>query len=114
MLPLCGEPRTAFCYVRPALVEEFERYCLEVLGGKLDLIRSRELVEKGLFGLGEPHPRLDERIGDYTLLIRGNGVIRDWVPPEKLHLQLGVHGGLSPAELLVPLCVFQVNAGAPR
>jgi hypothetical protein len=113
-LPLCGEPRTAFCYVRPALVEELERYCLEVLGDKLDLIRSRELIERGLFGLGEPHPRLEERIGDYTLLMRGNRVIRDWLPREKPHLQVGVHGGLSPAELQVPLCVFQANSGTPR
>jgi hypothetical protein len=113
-LPLCGEPRAAFCYVRPALVEQFELYCLEVLGDKLEMIQSRELIERELFGLGEPHPRLEERIGDYTLLMGGYRVVRDWLPWEKTHLQVGVHGGLSPAELQVPLCVFQANSGTPR
>ena len=108
LLPLCGEPRAPFCYVRPARVAQFERYCREVLGNSFDLIPSPELIEKGLFGLGEPHPRLEERIGDFTLLMRGNLVIREWLPHEKRCTQVGVHGGLSNAELQVPLCVFHV------
>lgn len=105
-LPLCGEPRAAFCYVRPGRVEAFERYCREVLGDKLDLVPSQQLVERGLFGLGEPHPRLEERIGDFSLLMRGNQVIREWLPGEKHYAQVGVHGGLTATELGVPLCVF--------
>lgn len=105
-LPLCGEPRAAFCYVRPGRVEQFERYCREVLGDKLDLVPSEDLVARGLFGLGDPHPRLEERIGDYTLLMRDNNVIREWLPGEKHYTQIGVHGGLSATELKVPLCVF--------
>ena len=105
-LPLCGEPRAAFCYVRPGRVEQFERYCREVLGDKLDLVPSEDLIARGLFGLGDSHPRLEERIGDYTLLMRNNYVIRDWLPGEKHYTQIGVHGGLSATELEVPLCVF--------
>jgi hypothetical protein len=105
-LPLCGEPRAAFCYVRPGRVAHFERYCVEALGDKLDLIPSAELIEQGFFGSGEPHPRLEERIGDYTLLMRENFVIREWLRHEKRFPQIGVHGGLSAAELEVPLCVF--------
>lgn len=107
-LPLCGEPRAAFCYVRPGRVAAFERYCCDVLGDKLELIPSPELIEKGLFGLGKPHPRLAERIGDYTLLMKGNNVIREWLPSERRYPQVGVHGGLSATELEVPLCVLHV------
>jgi hypothetical protein len=107
VLPLCGEPRAAFCYVRPGKVETFERYCREELGDKLELVPSQELVEKGLFGLGTPHPRLEERIGDYALLMRGSHVIREWLQNETRYPQVGVHGGLSETELLVPLCVFR-------
>lgn len=105
-LPLCGEPRAAFCYVRPGRAQQFERYCREMLSDKLDLVRSQELIDQGLFGLGDPHPRLEERIGDYTLLMRDNNVIREWLPCEKHYVQIGVHGGLSTTELKVPLCVF--------
>jgi hypothetical protein len=107
VLPLCGEPRAAFCYVRPDRVGEFERYCEDVMSDRLDLWRSEELVARGLFGIGEPNPRLCERIGDYVLLMRGAHVIRDALPFEKTHIQIGVHGGLSDAELRVPLCLFR-------
>jgi hypothetical protein len=108
LLPLCGEPRAAFCYVRPDKVETFEHYCRDQLGDRLDLWRSRDLIEKGLFGTGEPHPRLHERVGDYCLLARGNHVIQDSLPFEKPHTQIGVHGGLSDAELMVPLSLFRL------
>ncbi|MGA7982141.1 MAG: alkaline phosphatase family protein [Chromatiaceae bacterium] len=107
VLPLCGEPRAAFCYVRPDSVGEFEHYCRDVLSDRLDLWRSSDLVERGLFGIGAPHPRLHERIGDYCLLMRDNYVVRDSLPFEKHHSQIGVHGGLSDAELKVPLCLFR-------
>jgi hypothetical protein len=106
-LPLCGEPRAAFCYVRPRRLDKFERYCREHLDDKLELFPSPALIEKGLFGRGEPNPRLEERVGDYCLLMRGNRVIRDWLPSERPFTHIGAHGGLSSAELRVPLCVLQ-------
>jgi hypothetical protein len=107
VLPLCGEPRAAYCYVRPDRVDELEAYCREALGDKLELWRSRELIERGLFGLGTPNPCLAERVGDYTLLMRERFVIRDRIPGEKPYTQIGVHGGLSRQELEVPLCVLR-------
>ncbi len=103
-LPLCGEPRAAFCYLHPDRADRFEHYCQEVLAERFQLHRSRDLLEAGLFGLGEPNPRLAERIGDYTLIARGNNVIRERLPFEEPFKQIGVHGGLSSAELMVPLC----------
>ncbi|MCG6940394.1 MAG: alkaline phosphatase family protein [Thiohalocapsa sp.] len=107
-LPLCGEPRAAFCYVRADRVERFTAYCRDVLGERFDLHRSQDLLDAGLFGTGAPHPRLAERIGDYTLLARGRAVIHDQLPTEKGFRQIGVHGGLSPEELYVPLSLARV------
>ena len=103
-LPLCGEPRAAFCYLRPGHVQYFEDYCRQVLSGHALLRPSQELIRLGLLGLGEPHPRLEERVGDYTLLMTGESVIRDRLPGERALVQIGVHGGLSETELYVPLC----------
>ena len=105
-LPLCGEPRAAFCYLRPRRVNTFVDYCQEVLGDRVSLHPSGELVEQGLFGHGAPDPRLEERTGDFTLLMRGAWVIRDRLPSEKAYTQIGVHGGLSATELQVPLCLI--------
>jgi hypothetical protein len=103
-LPLCGEPRAALCYLRPRRVQAFEDYCQNLLGGHALLRPSQDLIQQGLFGQGEPHPWLEERVGDYTLLMTGRSVIRDHLASEKSLVQIGVHGGLSDTELLVPLC----------
>jgi hypothetical protein len=108
LLPLCGEPRAAFCYVRADRARVFEDECRQVLGDRVDLLPSRQLVEDGLFGFGAHHPRFMDRVGDYCLLPRGNRVVRDCLPSETPHAQIGVHGGLSASELMVPLCVLQV------
>jgi hypothetical protein len=104
-LPLCGEPRAAFCYVRPDRVDTFTHYCRDVLGERFDLYPSHELLEAGLFGNGTPHPRLAQRIGDYTLIARGANLIREQLPTEGELQQIGVHGGLSDDEVYVPLCL---------
>jgi hypothetical protein len=104
-LPLCGEPRAAFCYVRAGMTDPFERYVTDALSERFELYRSSDIVD--WLGPGDSHPRLAERIGDYTLLARGNNVIRDQLPFEDPAHQVGVHGGLSTAELMVPLCLIQ-------
>ncbi|AGA91671.1 putative AP superfamily protein [Thioflavicoccus mobilis 8321] len=106
-LPLCGEPRTAYCYLRPGRVEQFIDSCRERLGERALIRPSSDLIAAGLFGRGAPHPRLAERVGDYALLMRGTAVIRDRLPFEEAHRMVGVHGGLSAGELRVPLCLLR-------
>ena len=105
VLPLCGEPRVAYCYVHPERAQAFERYVRHALAPYAELWPSRELVARNFFGLGMKHPRLHERIGDYTLIMKDNYVIKDWLLAEARYSQVGVHGGLSEQELYVPLIV---------
>jgi len=108
LLPLCGERRAAYCYVRPDKRAQFEHYVQTVLAQDVEVIPSAELIERGYFGLGPPHPRLRERVGDYTLVMRGHAVIKDWLFGERHYTQIGVHGGVSAAEMQVPLAVVTV------
>lgn len=105
-LPLCGEPRAAFCYLRPGRVETFIDYCRTQFAGRMEVIPSQDLIDRGLFGLGTPNPRLAERVGDLTLLMLGNNVINERLPSETPRVQVGAHGGLSRTEMLVPLCLL--------
>lgn len=107
VLPLCGERRAAYCYVHPHKREQFERYVRDELAGCAALFESAQLVAHGYFGPGEPHPRLCERIGHYTLMMKHNYVIKDWLPNERRYTQIGVHGGVSMQEMVVPLIVAQ-------
>ncbi|MEA1049930.1 alkaline phosphatase family protein [Lamprobacter modestohalophilus] len=105
-IPLCGEPRAAYCYVRLDQGARFEHLCVDHLGQDFELFRSTDLIDQGLFGLGQPHPHLQERVGDYCLIARDRAVLHQALIGEKPFQQIGVHGGLSSAELMVPLCRF--------
>ncbi len=105
-LPLCGEPRTAFCYVRAHRREAFEAYVREHLDHACECHSSEQLIEAGYFGLGAPHPELHSRCGDYTLLMKQNYVIKDRLVTEKPFHQIGIHGGLSRSEMQVPLIAY--------
>ena len=109
-LPLCGESRAAYCYVRPEKCERFKSYVETHLAGKAVLFESETLIKENYFGLGPPHPRLRGRVGDYTLVMQDNYTIKDWLPGEKKHTHIGVHGGLSEEEIYVPLIVVNPSA----
>jgi predicted AlkP superfamily pyrophosphatase or phosphodiesterase len=102
-LPLCGEPRIAYCYLRAGMEQVFDDYVTEHLGDAVLLYTAQELVDSGLFGTGAPHAELDRRVGDRALLMRKDYAIRDWLPHERRFNMVGMHGGLSRDEMLVPL-----------
>lgn len=106
-LPLCGDGRVAYCYVQQSRRAQFAEYVAAHLDAYVDLRESGALIRAGYFGLGSPHPRLRERIGDFTLLARGRAVIRDWLPGEPRYVHVGVHGGVSAQEMYVPLIVAE-------
>jgi hypothetical protein len=107
ILPLCGERRLAYCYVHPDRLRAFEDYVGEHLSEQMALFPSRELLAAGWFGLGEPNPRIKDRIGQYTLAMRDDWTLVDTLPGEKRHKLVGVHGGVSAAEMTVPLIVVE-------
>ncbi|OGA32659.1 MAG: hypothetical protein A3F75_01920, partial [Betaproteobacteria bacterium RIFCSPLOWO2_12_FULL_64_23] len=107
MLPLCGERRVAYCYVQPGQEAAFEHYVHTRLAHCAHLFPSADLIAQGWFGLGPANPRLAERVGDYTLVMKDDYTIKDWILGEPRHLTLGVHGGVSAAEMFVPLIVAE-------
>lgn len=106
-LPLCGEPRTAYCYVSPGRSADFLSYVEGELDDVAVCVPSEALIEGGYFGPGRPHPRLRDRIGHYTLLMRDGYAIRDTLPGESALPLVGLHGGGTSAELRVPLVLAE-------
>lgn len=108
-LPLCGEPRVAWCYVEAHREREFEHAVARELGGAAQLIRSSELLTRGFFGNGTPLPELRSRIGRYALLMNDGYTIQERLYGEKELQLIGAHGGLSEDELHVPLIVAECD-----
>ena len=98
-LPLCGEPRAAYCYVPSDWRRAFLDYVDSELSEYAVCIESEALIEQGYFGPGVSHPGLRDRVGDYTLLMRDGYAIHDTMPGEQPPAMIGMHGGCSSAEL---------------
>lgn len=104
ILPLCGEHRFAYCYVKPSKEKEFVKYVKTKLKHCCNLYKSEDLLRRGYFGLFEIHERFRERIGDYVLIMKDNwGIYDKLVYQKKYSYHIGDHGGLSKEELYVPL-----------
>jgi len=107
-MPLCGEPRTHYCYVYPDKTKQFEKEVKKKLKGKCELFKSKELVDKNFFGLKKENPKLKQRIGDYILVMKDTYIMKDFLL-EDPHWYIGNHGGVSKEEMFVPLIFIKTN-----
>jgi predicted AlkP superfamily pyrophosphatase or phosphodiesterase len=94
-----GESRTTYLHVRPGQVKTAAGYFEETWPGEFRLKPSWKVVQSGLLGSGNHHPRLMDRVGDLMAFAVSNGYLW-WA--EKENSLLGRHGGLTPQEMLVP------------
>jgi hypothetical protein len=98
MLP-SGENRLAYLYVRPGEVAAISDYIFNTWPDQFILLESEHAARKGLFGSGQLHPRLLDRIGDLIAISRNDAY---WWWAEKDNWLTGRHGGMHPEEMLVP------------
>lgn len=103
VLPLMGEPRSPYCYLRSGKEKKFKEIWQKHLSPYSELFHIDELLEKQIFGLNEMHHKFPDRVGDYILLMKDNYVLIDNVMLEKEMDLIGYHGGLTQNEMLVPL-----------
>jgi hypothetical protein len=107
-LPVCGDTRTGFCYVKPRMTSVFERYIEEDLKDVCNLHKSEELIQDAWFGFNAPHPRLADRVGDYTLTFNEGYALLNCFPGLEPPEMIGHHGGISSDEMDVPLIVLEL------
>ena len=107
LLPLCGEPRVAYCYIHPGKEAQFVNYVQDELGTYAELMPSQALIDGEFFGSGPMHSQLHNRIGHYALLMKENYIIKDWLLGESSYVPIGVHGGMSQEEMFVPFVVIE-------
>lgn len=100
-----GDARLFHCFVRPAKVKEFLRIMKSPpLSEACVCIRGEQAIAAGLFGPGKPNRHFEGRVGDYILLARdGYSFVAPAAFSKYRKAMKGVHGGLSAAEMRVPL-----------
>lgn len=104
-MPLCGEPRVIYCYVKSNKTKEFEKLVKNKLNKFCNIYKSSDLIKKNYFGLFIENEKLIDRIGDYTLIMKENYILKDKLLDEKKGFEIGNHGGISKEEMYVPLFV---------
>lgn len=105
-IPLCGDFRYAYCFVKASRKKDFEKYVKTKLKRYCTLHKSSDFVKRGYFGLEKPSKKFLERIGDYILLMKEDYGIYEKLAGEKGRYHIGEHGGLSKDEMLIPLIII--------
>lgn len=101
-----GDNRLMYLYRRPGHAEAVREYFDQVFPNQFSFIDPTYAVEQGLFGAGEPHPRLLERIGDLIVAARGKAYL--WWSDRRNFL-VGRHGGLTEEEMVVPFLAVRLD-----
>lgn len=107
IMPMTGESGIAYCYVKSSKKKEFEKYVKTKMKNICEIYKSEELLKKGYFGKGKIHPEMLNRIGDYTLLMKGEYASGSKLINSSNHQNLGGHGGATKEEMFVPLIVIK-------
>jgi hypothetical protein len=101
--PPSGESRVPLFHVRPDERDRFHEGFARAHGEAFALLPLDEVEALRLLGPDPLSPAARERFGDFMGIAHGYDTLRYRHPQLKPHRNLGVHAGLTPAEMIVPL-----------
>lgn len=101
-----GENRLMYLHIRPGQVEAVREYLQRSWHGNFHSADATYVMESGLFGRGERHPALGDRLGD-VVVFPGDRMYLWWAPGK--NILVGRHGGLHEEEMLVPLLAARLG-----
>jgi predicted AlkP superfamily pyrophosphatase or phosphodiesterase len=104
-----GSPRDVFLHIKENKLEKVYDFLSSKLKRKAKVIKTEEAIEMGLFGKGKPKKEFYERAGNLLILPYANCTVwYEHIKGKKFDL-LGMHGGLSKYEMLVPFGIVKLS-----
>ncbi len=105
-----GSLREVFLHIKEEKIQETKELLEKKIGGKAQILETKEAAKNGFFGLGATSKEFFERTGNLMILPLANETV--WFEnSEKRRVNfLGQHGGLSEQEMLVPFAVANLGA----
>ncbi|ELY88182.1 type I phosphodiesterase/nucleotide pyrophosphatase [Natrialba hulunbeirensis JCM 10989] len=107
-----GSPRNAHFHVQPDRVADVRERLAAHLGDEAMIVTREEALERDLFGPSTPSSLFDSRCGDLLVIHRNRGL--SWPLPgtdeSAVGDQIGLHGGLTREEMLVPLAAVRLDS----
>jgi hypothetical protein len=108
LIPPTGAPQDVFLFVPPESVDTAIALLERELGDKASVMRMKQAVDLGLFGMGRPSERFLRRTG--TILILPKKGQHVWYRFNKHEFnQKGTHGGLTEEEMIVPFAIADLD-----
>lgn len=98
------EPRALSLFVKEGEEERFKTEFLKHFHRDFILLSKEEVLEAKLFGDGAEHPHFQEFLGDYLAI--GTGDVSIFNSREEAQEFIGIHAGLTQAEMEVPLIII--------
>ena len=105
-----GSPRDVFLRVQEDRLAETAAWLTKRLAGKATVMTTVEALHRRLFGVGKLHRRFKPRVGNLLILPTHDHLI--WFEHRKgrKFRMRGMHGGLRPDEMLIPLAAANLAA----
>jgi hypothetical protein len=104
-----GSPRDIFLHINQKKLEEIHTFLSNKLKEKAKIVKTEDAIKMGLFGIGKPRKEFYDRVGNLLILpYKNHTVWYQHVKGKKLDL-LGIHGGLSKDEMLVPFAISKLS-----
>jgi hypothetical protein len=113
--PLAGDRRAGFFAARPGRLEALRAALERRLPPGSRILGVDQVLEHGLLGPPPWHAEARERLGDLVALVPSPACLTYLFPgmARPKRFLYGAHGGLEPAELIVPLVAGRLDAFRP-
>jgi predicted AlkP superfamily pyrophosphatase or phosphodiesterase len=109
LLVPAGSARDLFLYVKDDSLDEAQTFLAERLDGQADVVKTQALIDAGYFGPPPASNLLLNRMGNLVILPCGHNTVW-WYKKGKFEQdKYGLHGGLSPQEMEIPLCLYDFS-----
>ncbi len=102
-----GSCRDLFLYIKDGMLDEAQAFLARGLEGKADVVKVQTLIEQGYFGSQPVSDTFKSRVADLVILpYPGESVW--WYEKDRFEQRYyGHHGGLTPAEMEIPLIQYE-------
>jgi hypothetical protein len=109
-VPVTGESRSRFLHLKHGMENDAINYIQTNLAEEFTVVSKQQAIASGLLGLVNQSVGVEcsDRLGDLILLPRHDWVCRQQLTSEERRSSLvGIHGGLSRAEMLIPFLAYR-------
>jgi hypothetical protein len=103
---VAGEPRVRYLHTEPGAAHDVIAVWTELMADRADVLSRDDAVAAGLFGPVRPEHLA--RIGDVVVICHSDiALLASRHEPQEVAQLVGLHGGMTPAEMAIPLITFR-------